>query len=197
MTRGPVLLCCSALAGEVRSLAPRRWPGAVVLAQDSMLHMRPDELGRAVAAALDREEGTPVLLVYGDCAAALETLEERPGIDRVRALNCCELLLGRDAYRRRSREGAFFLLPEWARRWRSVFEVELGLSGCDAASLMREMHRTLVYLDTGVGEVPTGELAACSEAFGLPLEILPVTLDALAQAVDEGLRRLGATGTEP
>lgn len=194
MTRaaGPdaVLICCSALAAEVRAVVAERWPGATVHVQNSMLHMRPEALGSRVSSAVDAEEGRRVLLVYGDCAAALADLERRPGVARTGAKNCCELLVGPAEYRRLSREGAFFLLPEWAVRWREVFAEELGLTRDNAVDLMRDMHRRLVYLDTGVAPVPTDELRACADYCGLPLEIRPTSLAPLREALEEGVRRL-------
>ncbi|BDG08827.1 DUF1638 domain-containing protein [Anaeromyxobacter paludicola] len=188
-----MLVTCSVYEREVEALRQVRWPWAVHRRVSSMLHMRPQKLERHLAAALDdARAGSRVVLVYGDCCPAMASLEGRPGVARTRALNCCELLLGADAYRQLSREGAFFLLHEWAERWPEVFQQELGLDLAQARELMTDLHRKLVYLDTGLAPVPEAVLAACAAFAGLPCEVRPTPLDHLAGRIDDALRRLGA-----
>ena len=195
---GPaVLVACSVFRAELTALARTRWPGLELRFENSMLHMRPAKLERRLGAVLAEEGGQarPVGLVYGDCCAGMTALGGRPGVARTEGLNCPELLLGREAYRRLSHEGAFFMLPEWATRWAEVFRDELGLDGACAPALMRDMHRKLVYLDTGVVPVPREALEACARYTGLPLEVLAVTLDRLAARIEAALGRLAGEGS--
>jgi hypothetical protein len=176
----------------METLAPIHWPDCPLLFPDSMLHMRPGLLADTLDGVVTRELslGRRVVLVYGDCCARMAELEGRPGVARTRGNNCCELLLGHDAYLRRARGGAFFLLPEWIGRWREVFEKELGLTRENARDLMGDMHRTLVYLDTGIMPVPVVDMADCAEYCGLPWEVLPVSLEHLRDVVGDALCRL-------
>ncbi len=194
-----VLLCCSVFQAEVEALAPTQWPHAALRFPDSMLHMQPGKLAVQLDVAVDEElrRGRRVVLIYGDCCERMAALAARPGVVRTRGANCCDLLLGRDEYRRLARGGAFFLLPEWTHRWREVFASELGLNQDNATSLMRDLHRTVIYLDTGVVAPPTHALQACAEYCGLPCEVHPVSLDNLRIAVQEALDRLGEAGDFP
>jgi hypothetical protein len=162
-----------------------------------MLHMRPQALAERLAEVLAQEQqsGKPVVLVYGDCCMQMASLECKPQVARTGGLNCCELLVGKDAYRRQSREGAFFLLPEWTQRWRQVFSGELGLKQETASDLMRDMHRKLVYLDTGLSPVPTETLNACSQFCGLAWERCPTSSEPLRLAISDALTRLEKRGT--
>lgn len=190
---GPVLVCCSVFRAEMEALARARWPGVELHFESSMLHMRPVKLQRRLDADVDRElPRHPVGLVYGDCCAGMTAIAARPGVARVDGLNCPEMLLGREEYRRLSHEGAFFMLPEWTLRWREVFRRELGLDERTAPELMGDMHRKLVYLDTGVAPIPVDELRACSAYTGLPFEIVRVELDRLAASVESALAALAA-----
>jgi hypothetical protein len=191
-----ILIGCSVLQAEIEAVVAQRWPGMQTRFLDSMLHMNPDRLEAALRDEMDGASGEAVrlLIAYGDCCAGMTLLEQRPRVARVPARNCCELLLGRDEYRRLSREGAFFLLPEWTHRWREVFEQRLGLSGPTAADFMRDLQSRLIYLDTGLAPVPGETLAECSRFCGLPVEVRTVTLDQLAGALSEAIDRLTPAG---
>ncbi len=178
-------LACSVFKGELEALRARGEVDFRVDYLESMLHMRPKALRRRLESALkgEREKGVKVVLLYGDCHPHMKEHESQPGVCRVQGQNCAEILLGRERYRALRAEGAFFLLPEWAMRWRQVFKHELGLEGKTAKDLMGELHTKLVYLDTGLAPVPSEQLQAASDALGLPWEVMRVGLDRLAEAV--------------
>jgi hypothetical protein len=154
-----------------------------------MLHMHPEQLALSLEHLLDRKlkKGHGVVLIYGDCCVQMAAMEAKPGVVRIPSNNCCQLLLGREAYRRLSSEGAFFLIPEWARRWREIFTKELGLNRTNATSFMQDIHRKLVYLDTRLVPIPEEELLACAQYCGLPFEVRPISLDNLRASIEEAL----------
>jgi len=190
------MVCCSVLQAESESLRQAHWPDHRLIFLPSMLHMHPERLALSLQSLLGGElkEGHRVVLVYGDCCARMTTLEAIPGVVRTRGKNCCELLLGPEEYRWLSHEGAFFLIPEWARRWKGIFAKELGLNRGTATSLMQEIHRKLMYLDTGLAPVPENALNECAEYCGLPYEVRPVSLERLRLAIEEAQLRCVTTG---
>jgi hypothetical protein len=192
-----VMICCSVFQTEVESLCQAHWPDHGLRFLPSMMHMHPERLASSLQSVLDDElkQGHGVVLIYGDCCSRMTALEALPGVVRTRGKNCCELLLGPEEYRRLSQEGAFFLFPEWARRWKEIFAQELGLNRDNATSLMQEMHRKLVYLDTGLTPAPETTLKECAEYCGLPFEVRPVSLERLRLTIEEALLRCQATGT--
>lgn len=187
-----VLLACSVLKDEIQALWKLHWPQARLVFLDSMLHMKPRNLGEALSQAVDGEPagGGGTVLIYGDCCGAMEALARRPGVARTRGNNCYDLLLGREEYRRLSREGAFFLLPEWTLRWREIFERHLGLTLETATGLMRDIHKKLLYLDTGLAPLPEAALREFSEYCGLPWEARAVTLAILRESIQDALNEL-------
>ncbi|MBI5868797.1 MAG: DUF1638 domain-containing protein [candidate division Zixibacteria bacterium] len=160
--------------------------------------MRPDRLAAQLHSLVSRErrDGRRVVLAFGDCCSAMSSLENLGGVTRTSGTNCCEILLGRDIYRRLSHQGAFFICPEWAVRWRTMFETELGLDTKVAKAFMQELHRKIVYLDTGVVPEPTAAVNDCADYCGLPVERLPVSLDTLHSAIEDAISRLTPAGVQ-
>lgn len=185
-------VACSVLRRELDSLRREGEIDFPIRYLDSGLHMRPGRLRRELEAVLDAVSGpgVAVVLIYGECHSYMDEHERRPGVWRIRGRNCAEILLGADRYRALLHSGAFFLLPEWARKWRRVFGEELHLSKEVAREMMREQHTRLVYLDTGQVPVPTLELERAGEALGLPHEVLAVSTRHLLEGVREVLDRM-------
>lgn len=176
-----VWLSCAVVRAEMEELRRRGLIEGDLLFLDSMLHMDPPRLEATLAALLEQktaEGGCPVL-VYGDCSAHLLDLTRSFGVERVDAINCAQLLVGRARYRRLMLEEAFLVLPEWALRWERIMRRELGLTRDVARELMGEHRGVLVYLDTGLVPVPEGELAEFSSYTGLPFRVEEVALDTM------------------
>jgi hypothetical protein len=174
-------VACGVFRQEIEALRAAGkidWPFTYL---GSMLHMRPGQLEQQLQARLAAElpPGHGVVLAYGDCCAHMLDFEASPRVARVAGINCCEIVLGHALYRERRAAGAFFFMPEWARRWREIFEQELGLRGEVAKDFMQEMHTRLIYLDTGLQPVPDQLLAEAAAFAGLPLEVRPVSLEIL------------------
>lgn len=159
---------------------------------DSMLHMVPLKLEEVLKKELAAYTGTdtPLVLVYGDCAYHILDLVQEYRAGRVKAINCAQMLTGKERYRELMKEGCFLLLPEWAARWKEIMQSELGLSAEIARSLMGENRSALVYLDTGLQPVPEEALKECSLYTGLPWRVEKVTLDNLERLLVEAKEAL-------
>lgn len=189
-------ISCSIFRKEIEALQASGQLDLSVAFLNSMLHMVPAKLEARLGEVLEttrrQHPDHEMVIAYGDCCGHMEAFEAKPGTARTEGINCCEILLGRDTYRRLRREGAFFLMPEWALSWKQVFVGQLGLLGPCAKSFMQEMHSRLIYLDTGLVPVPQAELAEASAFLGLHVEILPVSLEpllmSLCQALDKANR---------
>lgn len=183
-------ISCGIFREEMRFLGPR-FPGLRPVFLDSMLHMRPASLQVRIDALLAEHSPEKVLFVYGDCTPRIVELCRMPGYAKTSGINCCEILLGREEYRRKRRAGAFFFLPEWTGRWRDVFERELGFAGGRGVEeMLREVHDHFVYLDTGVAPVPEDTLDEISRHLGLPMSVLPVGLDRFEENINAALEAL-------
>jgi len=194
----PPMTCiaCSIFRKEIEHLHAESRLGMQLRFLSSMLHMAPEVLEQRIqeAVAEERALGHGIVLAFGDCCPNMTGIGSVQGIGRTAGCNCLEILLGREAYRKLRREGVFFLLPEWVLKWRSVFQVTLGLQGKIAQDFMKEMHTRLVYLDTGLVPVPETELAEVSAYFALPVERMAVSMGLLLDSLRTAAQRGAAPG---
>ena len=194
MTQEKRRLCisCSIFKKEIEALQASGQIDLPVEFLNSMLHMVPAKLEvrlqEALGSAHARVPGGDVVLAYGDCCGHMDTFESEPGTARTEGINCCEIILGRETYRKLRKEGAFFLMPEWALSWKQIFIGQLGLLGPCAKTFMQEMHSRMIYLDTGLVPIPHSALQEASEFMGLPVEILPVSLAPLLASLQQAAR---------
>jgi hypothetical protein len=184
-------IVCSSMRRELEELARRGCIPGELRFLDSMLHMDPQRLEHSIEDSLEDRADLQHVLVFGECCPGMYKLEHRSDVIRVDAPNCSNLLLGKKRHQEWTRRGAFFLLPEWAERWREIFEQELGFTEELLSEFMKENHSCLVYLDTGLVPVPLDSLQECARTTGLALFIESVGLDALAETLRESLIRAG------
>ena len=191
-TNETVVICCSVFRHELDALVRAHWPDLKVRYIDSMMHMNPHHLAGLLLASVDEEIacGHSVVIVYGDCCAEMESIERRPNVARITGNNCVQILLGTEEYRRLSREGAFFLLPEWTHRWKEIFKQHLGLKEDNSLPMMQDMHSKLIYLDTGIIPIPEDAIRECAEFCRLPWEIQSVSLEVFYSNIQDTFHRL-------
>lgn len=196
MTQSPAatIITCGIFRKELAALGYSHKSAEKLVCLNSMLHMRPSMLDELLDGML-RGKTLRHLLVYGDCCPHMDEFARRDGVRRVEGVNCCEIILGRERYRELRRDGVFFFMPEWTRRWERVFKNELGFTTQETAQeFMREMHTRLIYLNTGVEEVPRDTLADIEAYLGMPVEVFTTGLGHLEAAVLAGLRSLNTAG---
>lgn len=155
---------------------------------DSMLHMDPPRLDGILSAAMDGMEEEDAVLAYGDCCPYMREIASRRGAARTSGMNCCEIYLGPERYRQLRRERVFFLMPEWAARWKHIFITELGLITSDLArDFMAQSMRRAVYIDTGAVPVPSDLLAEFSGYTGLDVTVEATGPEHFAEALTRAL----------
>jgi hypothetical protein len=193
-----VLVACSVFKPELEELARRGALRFPIRFLDSRLHIRPEVLGQRMAETCRQQEqaGQQIVLVFGDCHADTVDLTSGRNVARVKGLNCGMIVLGKQRYKHLIADGAFLLLPEWAKRWREIVNHIPGLDSALEIKIVREMHAKFVYLDTGVCPVPQEDLEECARYFQLPYEVEEVRLDRLAACIEDALHDLRMSGTE-
>jgi hypothetical protein len=152
---------------------------------NSMLHMYPQELQKLLDAKIEEFKNFRIILMFGDCHARMVDYEQNKNIVRTPGINCCEIILGSEKYRKLRKDGAFILLPEWADRWKEVFIDYMGFKTSKAVKpFMKEMHKKLVYVDTGLHKTNNSLFNEISDFIGLPLEIYNSSVDELEKVLD-------------
>ena len=180
-------IACSIFKKEIEFLIENHKLDTDFAYVDSELHMNPKKLNQLLEEMIRPD----CLLCFGDCHARMAEHENTDRIRRVVGMNCVEIFLGRETYRRLRAEGAFFLLPEWTGKWERIFKELLGFSDQSVArQFMNEMHTKFIYVNTGVQKIPDTALHHISEYFELPVEVIDIDLINLKDAILDGLKRL-------
>jgi hypothetical protein len=181
------VIACSIFKKEIESLIESDQLAGEFTYVDSDMHMFPQQLDKVLAKLIKPD----CLLCYGTCHSRMAEQQNAGLIHRVNGLNCCEIFLGSQSYRKLRGEGAFFLLPEWTMKWEHVFKVLLGFSESKLASqFMNEMHTKFIYINTGISPVPHQTLEEISHYFSIPVETIDIDLVHLKNAIKEGYKLL-------
>jgi hypothetical protein len=167
-----IIVACSIFKKEIEYLKTIGKVNIPVLYLNSMLHMNPKLLNKILDEKLESNSKKEIILIFGDCHSRMIDYEQNKNIVRTQGINCCEILIGTTEYKKIRKDGAFILLPEWASRWKEVFNDYLGFKTSDQLKpFMNDMHKKLVYIDTGLVQPDYVMLNQISEYVGLSYEI--------------------------
>lgn len=185
MNQNLVIIACSIFRYELEHLQSIGKLNVPVVYLNSMLHMYPKELQVLLDAKIEEHKNFRIILMFGDCHARMVDYEKNSNIVRTPGINCCEILLGTQKYRELRSDGAFILLPEWADRWKEAFIDYMGFKTSKAAKpFMSEMHKKMVYVDTGFHEKNNPLFEEISDFLGLPIEIYTSSIDELEKVIN-------------
>ena len=181
-----VIIACSIFKYELEYLQQVGRLDVPVIYLNSMLHMKPKELQVILDAKIEEYHNFRIILMFGDCHARMVDYEKKPGILRTPGINCAEIFLGSDKYRKIRRDGAFILLPEWLDRWKEAFIDDMGFKTSKMARpFMNEMHKKIVYVDTGFQKKDKALFDEISDFLGLPLEIYNTSLNEVEKVINQ------------
>ena len=183
-------LACGVFKMELAELAKQGKLDCDLITLESMLHMKPAKLEQEMERVMATGSKDKFLILYGDCHPGMHEMQNRENATRVVGINCCDILLGSQAYRELQKDQAFIFLPEWTLRWQDVFAHELGFEKPEVAqAFMKEYRKQLVYVDTGVIPVPDKALRDISEFFNMPIKIQPISLDIFLLGINNALQK--------
>lgn len=185
MQQNLVIIACSIFRYELEHLVNEGKIKIPIVYLNSILHMHPKQLQILLDAKIEEYKNFRIILMYGDCHAQMLDYEKNTNIVRTPGINCCEILLGKQNYRSVRKEGAFIILPEWSERWKEVFVDSMGFKTSKAIKpFMAEMHKKVVYVDTGIVEKDNPLLNEISDYLGLPLEVYSSSIDELEKVIN-------------
>lgn len=185
-----LLLGCGILKKEINFLiAKNNWPVATHYL-DSALHVDFNRLAAALSHALAGHRGENSIVFYGTCHPLLDEMLAKAGTFRTCGQNCCEMLLGPDTFHKELTTGAYFLLEEWALRWRHIITRTFNTENL---SIIRDIFKIDRKYLLGIRTTCSGDFTAEAEAAGemmaLPLRWLDVGLDHLEDVLGEAIKR--------
>ncbi|MBF0411997.1 MAG: DUF1638 domain-containing protein [Desulfamplus sp.] len=186
------IISCSLFRNEIEALFNSGELQLPVVYLDSILHIYPEKLRAVMDKAILREvnKKRQVILLYGECHAYIYESIKHPDVERVKGLNCIEIIVGKEKYKQIRKERIFCFLPEWINRWEDIFRGHLGLNRENSRSFMQDMHSGLLYLDTGRLAVPPEIIKDIEDYTGLKMDIMPVTSAHLLASINDAYTRL-------
>jgi len=188
-----LLLGCGVLRREIRFLIEKNaWPLDTYFL-DSALHCELDKLSASLTAALERHRGRDIIVFYGCCHPLMEQMLALAGASRTEGQNCADMLLGNARFSEELANGAFFLLEEWARRWRYIVTRSFGTANIE---IVREIfqgdRKYLLCVRTPCSGDFAAEAERAGELVGLPIRWADTTLDNLEAVLQQAiLQRAG------
>ncbi|MCL2419080.1 MAG: DUF1638 domain-containing protein [Conexibacteraceae bacterium] len=180
------VIACGALALDVRAVARRRGWDVDVHPVPALLHNRPQRIPAAVAVEIERlrDRYDHVVLAYGDCGTYGE-LDEL-GVRRLEGEHCYDLLARQEVREALAEQpGTYFLTDFLARTFEHTVVRELGL---DRHPWLAEAYfgnyTRVIWLAQRPTAATHAAAARAAARIGLPLEVLPVGIDGLEQALE-------------
>ncbi|NTU42955.1 MAG: DUF1638 domain-containing protein [Nitrospirales bacterium] len=190
-----LLVGCGILRKEVLHLIRKNnWPVEAVFF-DSALHCELDRLSQSLTSSLEKHKGRKIFVFYGSCHPLMEKMLSEGKTFRTEGQNCVDILLGTELFTKELTAGAFFLMEEWAKRWRQILIKTFGTENLD---IIREIFRGdrqyLLCLRTPCSGDFTAEAEEAGRIVDLPLRWMDIGLDHLEAVLEKAVAR-GLTET--
>ena len=95
-----IIIACSIFKTELEHLKKDKKINSPIIYLNSMLHMYPKQLQEILDEKIQENSHLKIVLVFGDCHARMIDYGENKNIVRTPGINCCEIFLGSDNYKK-------------------------------------------------------------------------------------------------
>jgi len=159
---------------EIRKVLYNKTAFLVPFFLDPALHIYPERLAEELKATLDGLSGSfnYFIIIYGHCHPHISDILGNYPVERIKASNCVEMILGKEDYNNELRKepGTFFLTPGWCKIWRDMFIDWLKLNNKFEKVLFKNYKRAL-FIDVGItAEKYLSEAKNFADHFSLQFE---------------------------
>lgn len=174
-----VLISCGILKEEIRTLiAQNNWVIKPVFLNSS-LHVDFDKLWKALTKSLDVHKEHDKYVCYGACHPLMNKVISNSEARRTNVQNCVELVLGKQLFDEKLKDGAFFLFEDWAIHWETVTCSVFGSDPKLLKEIFGSEHKYLLAIRTPCSNNFTVKAEEISATINLPLQWIDVRLDNL------------------
>lgn len=144
----PILICCGILKDEIQYILKKENIPLQCYFLNSSLHVYFGKLEKAVLGMFEKYHGSGKILIYGTCHPLMDRWCRKYNVNRIKAQNCIEMLLGNSLFTEELSQGAFFLMEDWARRFEEIMACALDKDFENVKKVIKEQHKYLVGLTT-------------------------------------------------
>ncbi|MCF6246348.1 MAG: DUF1638 domain-containing protein [Desulfobacula sp.] len=153
------------------------------------MHVNFKKLQTKLEKGLKERGELPTIVFYGACHPLMEKVLLRWKAIRTPGQNCVEILLGHDLFTEEIEKGAFFLMEDWARRFKYV----TGLAFNDNIEVTREIfqmgHNYMLGIRTPLSQSFVKDAEKASQMVDLPLHWMDITLDHLEKRMEQAIEQ--------
>jgi hypothetical protein len=184
-----LLIGCGILKNEIRYLIARNaWPVDTIFVNPA-LHVDFDLLAKSLTSVLIKNTDRKVVVFYGECHPLMDKILQDNNTFRTPGQNCVEMLLGPAQYIEELKQGAFFLLEEWALHWDHVIGKTFGNNQQIMKDIFHEDRKYILGIKTPCsGEFERQALDA-AEMVDLPLRWKHISLEHLESVLQHTIDR--------
>lgn len=187
---GIVIAGCGILRREIEYLIEKNGWNVGLRLWDSALHVDFEALGETLEKGLETLSGVKTVVFYGACHPLMDDIVRRHGAVRTEGQNCIEMLLGKERFTAELGNGAFFLLEDWAARWREITFKAFGGSKETARDIVSGGHTRLLCIKTPISGDFSKEALEMGEYLGLSVEWTEAGLDNLEKVIAEAIGKM-------
>jgi len=188
----PLLLGCGIFHKEISMLQEKNGWEMDTQFVCSSLHVNLDKLAKVLTSALQKNEERNCIVFYGECHPLMDKMIEEAHTLRTKGVNCIEMLLGKELFDKKLREGAFFLLENWALRWDRVITKTFGDNDEAIREVFKAGGRTYILaIITPTSGDFSKEAEHAAKRLHMPLRTMDVSLEKLEKVIEEVLERNG------
>lgn len=186
------LLGCSTLRREIAWLAEKHhWPLDLRFG-GTRLCLESAAMARSLRVELGRNPARRTIVCYGKCHPLIDSWIGAGNSVRTEGMNCAEMLLGPERYGVELAGGAFFLLEDLARSWKTRLEQLFGPNRSIAREIFRGCHSLALGIRTPCSGDFSTQAEAAATSVGLPLRWVDVSLDHLELLIQTAIDRASA-----
>lgn len=185
-----LLLGCGILKKEIEFLVEKNKWNIDLVFFDSSLHCSYNQLSQSLTSGLCKYSDRTKIVFYGECHPQIDQILSGCNAIRTAGQNCIEMLLGHETFTREVSDGAFFMLEEWAARWKQLLDKSFGTQNIE---IIREIfkgdRKYYLCIRTPCSGNFTDNVKIAAEFMDIPIRWMDTTLDhledTLLQAIDK------------
>ena len=189
VTKKPVLIGCGILKKEINCLIKKNNWSLDTAFLNSSLHIDFEKLHDQLTVQLAKHSDQSSVVFYGVCHPLIDNTVGDAHTHRTKGQNCVDMLLGTGLFTSELTKGAYFLLEDWALRWKFICKKTFGVNQEIVRQIFREDRKYVLAIRTPCSGNFEKEAECMAQHVDLPLKWLDVELTNLESVLISSLKQ--------